>query len=296
MSDGLDLARYKVLSFDCYGTLIDWEAGLIGVLGPWAREQGLNVGNQELLLAYADSEAEIERERPTARYPDVLAAAFRRTGEKLGREVSDERAEQLGQSVPDWPAFPDSAAALARLLTHDHQQAASGDEDEAVAASPWAATDGFQFTGSRLLTLPIAVDGEAKDATVAYGKDGMKVSVDGELPAADAKAFVSNGDVYVVRSGRQTRVRLQDFSAAAAQSTGGDGTVRAPMHGRLLSLFVRAGDAVEPGQRLAVIEAMKMEHTLRAPIAGIVTEVAVGEGAQVVEAAKILVIAPDKPG
>jgi len=118
MSDGLDLARYKVLSFDCYGTLIDWEAGLIGVLGPWAREQGLNVGNQELLLAYADSEAEIERERPTARYPDVLAAAFRRTGEKLGREVSDERAEQLGQSVPDWPAFPDSAAALARLASH----------------------------------------------------------------------------------------------------------------------------------------------------------------------------------
>jgi 3-methylcrotonyl-CoA carboxylase alpha subunit len=189
-----------------------------------------------------------------------------------------------------------AALGIARLLTHDHQQAASGDEDEAVAAFPWAATDGFQFTGSRLLTLPIAVDGEAKDATVAYGKDGMKVSVDGELPAADAKAFVSNGDVYVVRSGRQTRVRLQDFSAAAAQSTGGDGTVRAPMHGRLLSLFVRAGDAVEPGQRLAVIEAMKMEHTLRAPIAGIVTEVAVGEGAQVVEAAKILVIAPDKAG
>ena len=189
-----------------------------------------------------------------------------------------------------------AALGIARLLTRDHQQAASGDEDEAVDAFPWAATDGFQFTGSRSLTLPIAVDGEAKDATVAYGKDGMKVSVDGELPAADAKAFVSNGDVYVVRSGRQTRVRLQDFSAAAAQSTGGDGTVRAPMHGRLLSLFVRAGDAVEPGQRLAVIEAMKMEHTLRAPIAGIVTEVAVGEGAQVVEAAKILVIAPDKAG
>src|ERR1700684_1195315 len=189
-----------------------------------------------------------------------------------------------------------AALGIARLLTRDHQQAASGDEDEAVAAFPWAATDGFQFTGSRLLTLPIAVDGEAKDATVAYGKDGMKVSVDGELPAADAKAFVSNGDVYVVRSGRQTRVRLQDFSAAAAQSTGGDGTVRAPMHGKLLGLFVRAGDAVEAGQRLGVIEAMKMEHTLRAPIAGIVTEVVVGEGTQVVEAAKILVIAPDKPG
>jgi 3-methylcrotonyl-CoA carboxylase alpha subunit len=192
----------------------------------------------------------------------------------------------------------DGAAAslgVARLLTLDHRQAAMGD-DEAVDDSPWAATDGFQFSGIRSLTVPIAVDGEAKDASVTYSKDGVKVSVDGKAPAADAKVFVSNGEVYVVCSGRQTRVCLQDFSAAVAQSTGGDGTVRAPMHGKLLGLFVRLGDPVAPGQRLAVIEAMKMEHTLRAPIAGIVTEVAVGEGAQVVEAAKILVITPDKPG
>jgi 3-methylcrotonyl-CoA carboxylase alpha subunit len=189
-----------------------------------------------------------------------------------------------------------AALGIARLLMRAHQPAATGDDDEAVGASPWAATDGFQFIGTRSLQVPIVVEGEAKDAAVTYGKDGVKISVDGEPPAADAKAFVSNGEVYVVSFGRQTRVRLQDFSAAVAQSTGGDGIVRAPMHGKLLSLFVRAGDAVAPGQRLAVIEAMKMEHTLRAPIAGIVTEVAVSEGTQVVEAAKILVIAPDKAG
>jgi 3-methylcrotonyl-CoA carboxylase alpha subunit len=189
-----------------------------------------------------------------------------------------------------------AALGVARLLTLDHRGAATADEDEAADASPWAAADGFQFTGIRSLTVPIAVDAETKDATVTYGKDGMKVAVDGKAPAADAKAFVSNGEAYVVRSGRQTLVRLQDFSVSAAQSGGGDGTVRAPMHGKLLGLFVRAGDAVEPGQRLAVIEAMKMEHTLRAPIAGIVMEVTVGEGTQVVEAAKILVIVPNKPG
>ena len=50
-----------------------------------------------------------------ALYPDVLATAFRRTGEELGRPVSDEWAQRLGGSVPDWPAFPDSADALARL-------------------------------------------------------------------------------------------------------------------------------------------------------------------------------------
>ena len=191
----------------------------------------------------------------------------------------------------------DSAAValgVARLLTFDQQQAATEHEHDAVDASPWAATDGFQFTGVRTLTVPMVVDGELKDAKVTYAKDGMTVLVDGAPPAADAKAFVSNREAYVVRHGRQTRVRLQDFSAALAQSSGGDGTVRAPMHGKLLGLFVRAGDSVAVGQRLAVIEAMKMEHTLRAPIAGTVTEVAVNEGTQVVEAAKIMVIAPEK--
>jgi 2-haloacid dehalogenase len=114
----LDLTTFKALSFDCYGTLIDWEAGIAAVLGRWAREQGLDRTDEELLLAYADNEAAVERETPEALYPDVLADAFRRTGGTLGRPVSDEWAQRLGRSVPDWPAFPDSADALARLATH----------------------------------------------------------------------------------------------------------------------------------------------------------------------------------
>jgi putative hydrolase of the HAD superfamily len=111
----IDLTTYQALSFDCYGTLIDWETGIAAVLAPWAREQGLEVGDEELLLAYADGEAVAEREAPAALYPDVLAMAFQRAGETLGAPVSDTWAERLAQSVPDWPAFPDSADALARL-------------------------------------------------------------------------------------------------------------------------------------------------------------------------------------
>ena len=111
----MDFDDYEALSFDCYGTLIDWEAGIAAVLAPWAHEQGLDVTDEDLLLAYADSEAAVERETPTALYPDVLATAFRRTGDHLGRPVSDDWAQRLGNSVPDWPAFPDSAGALARL-------------------------------------------------------------------------------------------------------------------------------------------------------------------------------------
>jgi 2-haloacid dehalogenase len=98
--------------------LIDWEAGISAVLVPWAAEQGLDLSEEDLLLAYADNEAAVERETPSALYPDVLAEAFSRIGSTLGTQVSDEWAGRLGSSVPDWPAFPDSAEALGRLAGH----------------------------------------------------------------------------------------------------------------------------------------------------------------------------------
>ena len=118
MTYDLDLTSYSALSFDCYGTLIDWESGLGSVLVPWAREQGLDLTDEGLLLAYSGNEAAVQAETPEALYPDVLATAFRRTGEALDRPVSDEWATRLAGSVPDWPAFPDSADALARLSRH----------------------------------------------------------------------------------------------------------------------------------------------------------------------------------
>ena len=111
----MNLADYDALSFDCYGTLIDWEAGMSSVLAPWAREVGLDLIDEELLLVYAENEVRVERENPTALYPTILAESFRRIGASLGVEVSDEWAERLGASVPSWPAFPDSHAALASL-------------------------------------------------------------------------------------------------------------------------------------------------------------------------------------
>ncbi|WP_433789094.1 HAD-IA family hydrolase [Actinoplanes sp. CA-252034] len=109
------LTAFKALSFDCYGTLIDWEAGIAAVLEPWARERGLDVTGERLLSVYSEHEAAVERETPFRLYPEVLAEAFRRTGAALGRPVGDAWADRLGRSVPDWPAFPDSAEALARL-------------------------------------------------------------------------------------------------------------------------------------------------------------------------------------
>jgi 3-methylcrotonyl-CoA carboxylase alpha subunit len=177
------------------------------------------------------------------------------------------------------------------------RQAASPDDDAEEALSPWAARDGFQLGGMRTLALPIVVDGENAEAIVTYGKDGASATVEGADAADNARAFAVPGDleaVFVLRHGRQIRVAIRDFSAAGGPASVGDGVIRAPMHGRVLELLASAGDKVAAGQRLAVIEAMKMEHTLRAPFAGIVQQVPVGIGAQVVEGAQIMLIEAEK--
>ena len=80
----MNLADYDALSFDVYGTLIDWETGIASVLAPWAREAGLDPTDEELLVAYADNEVRAERENPTALYPTILAESFRRIGARSG--------------------------------------------------------------------------------------------------------------------------------------------------------------------------------------------------------------------
>ena len=118
MTTDLDLTTYKALSFDCYGTLIDWEAGIAAVLAPWAREQRARPDRRRAAARLRRQRGGRRAGDPAALYPEVLAAAFRRTGNRLGRPVSDEWAQRLGNSVPDWPAFPDSTDALARLAKH----------------------------------------------------------------------------------------------------------------------------------------------------------------------------------
>jgi 2-haloacid dehalogenase len=109
------LTEFQAMSFDCYGTLIDWEAGLAGVLTPWARSAGLDLGDEALLAAYSRHEAEAEAAYPREEYPQILARSMRALGSELGARVSPDDAQRLARSVPDWPAFDDSADALAAL-------------------------------------------------------------------------------------------------------------------------------------------------------------------------------------
>jgi 2-haloalkanoic acid dehalogenase type II len=111
----LRLNEFEALSFDCYGTLIDWEAGLAAVLGPWARSRGLELDDEALLAAYSGHEAAAEAANPQEPYPAILARSMRALGDELGAEVSPADAQRLARSVPDWPAFADSARALSEL-------------------------------------------------------------------------------------------------------------------------------------------------------------------------------------
>lgn len=114
----MQLTDFDALSFDCYGTLIDWEAGLSTELARVAALSSTAPTVEVLLETYAACEAETERVCPSLIYPEVIGRSAIATGAIHGIEVPAELAKEIGASVPAWPAFPDSAEALARLQHH----------------------------------------------------------------------------------------------------------------------------------------------------------------------------------
>ena len=112
------LTDYRVLTFDCYGTLIDWEGGIWDALQPLIMHGGSDVTRDAALLAFAKFETLHERDHPDLRYPDLLARVHRSIAESLGIETSDALDEAFGASVPLWPAFADTADALRILKRH----------------------------------------------------------------------------------------------------------------------------------------------------------------------------------
>jgi 3-methylcrotonyl-CoA carboxylase alpha subunit len=184
-----------------------------------------------------------------------------------------------------------AAYGIARLLARQTERIhARADGGPDRPPSVWDATDAFQLTGARLVELPILVDDEPLQAKVRFGQAGPEVAVDGVAAALDATAIEAADAAYVLRDGRQTVVRRADLGAGDLDRSDGEGPVKAPMHGKVLAVLVAEGDRVEKGQRLAIIEAMKMEHTLLAPRTGRVAAVAVAAGSQVAEGAGLMTI------
>ena len=110
------LSQFKALGFDCYGTLVDWEAGLARALEPLLQLRG--VGAEELLERFGRIEHALEKEHPGLRYSELLTKVHERLASELGAASSSADDEAFGRSVGDWPAFADVPEALRYLKQH----------------------------------------------------------------------------------------------------------------------------------------------------------------------------------
>ncbi len=129
----IDYGRFDVLTFDCYGTLIDWEAGIVS--GLRHALPGLDgVGDEALLEEYAAHEAAAER-LPYRSYRQVLAESLRGVAARHARRLDEAAVAAFAESVGDWPAFPDAPEALQRLARRFRLAVITNCDDDLFAAS-----------------------------------------------------------------------------------------------------------------------------------------------------------------
>ncbi len=130
------LTDYRVLTFDCYGTLIDWETGIWDALQPLImRNPDADATRDAALLAFGQCESLQEQETPDLLYPELLTRVHRRIADSLAMQTAPELDEAFGASVPDWPAFPDTADALRVLKRHFRLVILSNVHKDGIAGS-----------------------------------------------------------------------------------------------------------------------------------------------------------------
>ena len=112
------LSDFSTLTFDCYGTLIDWETGMIAALTPLTDRLASPLPRNVVLQAHARHESEQQRRTPTKPYRDVLAVVYRRLAEEWDMPVAWDGCLQYGAALGDWPACPATGEALADLTRH----------------------------------------------------------------------------------------------------------------------------------------------------------------------------------
>ena len=108
------MPAYEVLTFDCYGTLIDWEAGMREALAGLIRSRGLSLGVDEVHRTYGRFELELQH-GPYQSYREVLRQGLLRAFHEHGVELTPHESDRFAESLPSWPKFPDSTEVLGRL-------------------------------------------------------------------------------------------------------------------------------------------------------------------------------------
>jgi 2-haloacid dehalogenase len=114
----IDFGKFKALTFDCYGTLIDWDTGISELVQPWLREMNSQVPPDLVASTFALMQAKHQQTSPTLLYPDVLRRSWRDIEEQFGWDENSDHANAFAQSVPYWPPFADSLESLRYLNRH----------------------------------------------------------------------------------------------------------------------------------------------------------------------------------
>jgi 2-haloacid dehalogenase len=130
----LDFDRFIYLTFDCYGTLIDWERGILAALRPVLDRHGIAIADDAALELYGELESAVER-GPYLPYHDLLATVMEGFGERLGFVPSADERAALAASVGDWPSFPDTVDALLALADRFQLVILSNIDDDLFALS-----------------------------------------------------------------------------------------------------------------------------------------------------------------
>ena len=133
--DQMPLTGFKVLTFDCYGTLIDWERGIGEALKPLLDRTGRSLARDRAVEAHARHEADLEAKIPDMRYSDMLVLIHDRLAREWGVKPVPEESRAYGRSIQDWPAFLDSAPALQYLGRHHKLAILSNTDRQGFLAS-----------------------------------------------------------------------------------------------------------------------------------------------------------------
>ena len=111
----IDFKQFKVLSFDCYGTLIDWEKGIVDALSPWLLKHDTDLESHDILKLYGRLERSAEDQTPFINYRSVLRQVMRGFSEEFNVDLRYEDIDTLCSSLKSWPVFPDTISALQQL-------------------------------------------------------------------------------------------------------------------------------------------------------------------------------------
>jgi 2-haloacid dehalogenase len=130
----LDFNHFEILTFDCYGTLIDWETGILSALRRILSAHGKKIDDAKLLKLYGDFE-QLSEQDPFHPYREVLQSVVRRFGAELGFDPAAEEIRSLPDSLAGWKPWPDTVAALRQLKSRFRLAILSNVDDDLFAAT-----------------------------------------------------------------------------------------------------------------------------------------------------------------